>query len=431
LPFVATTVHSDNHIGYSKELANDTQVTTFLNEILESFKSEAKLHESRRSMIRKLADRMGEIKIRHGLEMEIGTVCTEIVKTFRKAGLTEGQLYNIYETFEKEEYKKYRSEIVYSRNLSIPGNLPEENNMIFNKAKESIKNLLTIDPNKLTMSQIQDLKESSERVDQRIEGICDEKRIPTFSTSPTSHDFYSMNKNADTYSEKIETHKPKYEWTVLSDSIERCSRLLHQLAIEAAEFPPQIHEDAVKYAKGFYTLSEFIEPGTDNKHKRSPMDWIKTLKSSIDSTINGTATMHPTESNLCEKCNKPDESQDPTGAMGLQKPVEMISTEITPDMNPEIFANEHRCKIERAEELIKKGWCWMCPKCSGIKGREIIISREHTSDMIKPTIDLVGKIVNHFPALIAFLGWYADWRRPILDAQTINLSPKLKMRKSG
>lgn len=167
-----------------------------------------------------------------------------------------------------------------------------------------------------------------------------------------------------------------------------------------------------------------VEPGTDNKHKRSPMDWITTLKSSIDSTIKGTATMHPTESNLCETCNEPDLLQDPTGSMKLKKPVEMGVLKVPKDTK---LADNKR----RMTEILKKGWTWCCPNCNGVKGREIIISREHTSDMIKPTIDLVQKIVNHFPALISYLGWFLDWRRPILDGQTIRLSPKLKSRKSG
>lgn len=185
-----------------------------------------------------------------------------------------------------------------------------------------------------------------------------------------------------------------------------------------------------------------VEPGTDNKHKRSPMDWITTLKSSIDSTVKGTATMHPTESNLCETCNEPDLLQDPTGSMKLKKPVEMGVLKVPKDTDADKFMVDHNfpeldnpMKVadnkHRMTEILKKGWTWCCPNCNGVKGREIIISREHTSDMIKPTIDLVQKIVNHFPALISYLGWFSDWRRPILDGQTIRLSPKLKSRKSG
>jgi rubrerythrin len=442
LLFVATVnVHNENYVSYTKELVNDVEVGKFEREILDSFKQEIKIGESRRATVRKLAERMESIKNKHGLQNDIGSICTEIVRSFRKAGVNENQLYNIYEAFEKDDYKKYRSEIVYSRNLGIPGNLPEENSILFTEVKKAQKLLLSTDFRKFTTNQIQEIDESSDKIAERWHGVCDENRIATVSTAPTSHEFYNMSRSADQYSQKIETQHPTQNWTELSDAWERISRLGHEIAVECANFPPQIKESAHELALAVHTLGDFIEAGTDKKHKRSPMDWIETLESSIDSTINGTATMHPTESNLCEKCNEPDILQDPQGVMKLSRPVVMKVTPVARNINEEKFMQEHKmvkgidednhANIKKIQEIIKKGWCWECPKCHGVKGREIIISREHTSDMIKPTIKLVKDIVNHFPALVGFLKWYSDWRRPMLDAQTINLSPKLRMRKSG
>jgi len=447
---MATLVHSGNHNGYQKELASDPEASKLIRAISESFEKEEKERVSRREFVRQLAKRMEEIKLKYELAQEVNMICSEICKMFRKAGYDDDDLRFVWRAFDKEGYEKYKREKVFSMSLPIVGNLPEENSLRFNELKHSIKVLLTADPMNLTREQIQDMRQSAEKILDRYDSICIEHKIATVNTSSTSHEFYNMQRANDKYPEKIQTQEPTYQWTELSSSWRHLGDLCYEIAEQCAHFPPQIMSQASKLAKGVNVFCQFIEVGRDKKHKRHWMDWLANLESSVDATINGTATMHPTESNLCYKCTQADLKQDPMGTMGLRKPVEMISMEVQPNVDVNQFMAEHHLingldtddngnsypapndkDKEKMQKILKDGFAWVCEKCNGVYGMEIIVSREHTSDMLQPTIDLMRNMVNHFPPFISFCNWYSSWRRPILDAQTINLSPKLKARKSG
>lgn len=443
---MAILLQSENHVTYQKELATDPKYSKFLNEILQSFRTEEKSQDTRRDRIRELAKRMEEIKLQFGLVNEINKICTEICQTFRRAKVPEWQIRDIYRAFEKEGYEIFTERVVYGRSLAITGNLPEENTILMNRVKEAFHLLLEEDWHHFTKSQIQDIFDNFDKGTSKYSTICQENGIATITSGNSSHQFYQMSTNNEKYPQKIETPEPGYEWTVLSAEWEALSVDCHLIAVQCANFPPQIKAQAIKIAQGVKAFRQFLMPGMDRKHKRHWGDWIENVQTTIDASINGTATLHPTESNLCDKCVQPDLDQDPHGTWKLKKPIAMKSIELNTEgmivqgsanLFKRRFMADHNLDFEnkdhqdRMSKIIEDGYYWECPKCHGVFGRTIIVSREHTSDMIKPTLNLVKDLINHFPPFISFCKWYAEWRRPILDSQTINLSPKLKERKSG
>lgn len=456
---MAILLQSENHVSYQKELATDPQFATLLKEILQSFKNEEREQESRRAKIRDLAKRMEELKMKYGLGIEVNKICSEICQAYRRAKIPESQIRDVYRAFDMEGYHIYTERAVFGKSLAITGNLPEENVIRFSEVKEQFNKLLNEDFRHFTKPQVQEIYDMFEKGYDKYTDICEDNNIPTVSSGNSSHQFYKMQEDNEKYPNKIETPNPGYEWTELSDAWKGLGDDCYEIARQCADFPPQIKSQAHKIAQGVNVFRQFLLPGKDKKHKRSILDWVENVKTTINASINGTATLHPTESNLCAYCSQPDVAQDPTGKNGLRKPVTMKPHELNepilqnrPDPGNEEEVKVHNKAVEafkmrfmsdhgldfeneddkrRISRIIEEDYFWLCPQCKGVSRREIIVSREHTSDMIKPTLNLVTDIINHIPVWVSFCKWYAEWRRPILDSQTINLSPKLKNRKSG
>lgn len=456
---VAILLQTENHVSYQKELATDPKYSNLLSEILQSFRTESREQESRRDKIRNLAKRMEELKMKYGLASEVSQICTEICRAYRRAKIPEWQIRDVYRAFEMEGYHIYTERIVFSKSLAITGNLPEENIIRFSEVRTFFSKLLDEDFRHFSRAQVQEIFDLFEKGYDKYTGICEDHDIATVASGNSSHQFYQMQNNNEKFPKKIETNAPTYDWTELSEEWKGLAADCLEIADQCAQFPPQILAQAHKIAQGVRVFRRFLNPGKDRKHKRSVLDWIENIKMTIDKSINGTATNHPTESNLCDTCTQADLAQDPTGQNHIRKPVTMTAhelkepvLEVKPDPTKpeevqsannavkafrEKFMKDHNLNpmdpedVQRVDKIIDDEHFWLCPKCYGVRRRVIIVSREHTSDMIKPTLDLVIDIINHMPVWVSFCKWYADWRRPVLDAQTINLSPKLKNRKSG